>query len=408
MLRNKEFRSSCIKIIIFQIVFALFIFIGLNLYMEHVNKKIVEENMGLIAIAVENNPEIEARMVESLVNGVSKLDRNKGEVILEPYGYDRGLHKNRNMVIKDISPRMEWTFFILIILGVLPILCIIYLDYKKIYEKIEDVYMVAEKVVEGDYSLYLEEEGEGEINILNHQINQMTKTLEHTLDRLEDEKNFLKNMISDISHQLKTPLASLIMITDILAQDDKMDGQVKKDFYMRMSSQLDRMEWLIINLLKLARIEAGAIEFNKEKVFFKDVAYNSLAGVKALASKREIEILGDMEAFFFGDEEWTTEALINIVKNAIEHSKSKVVITLEDNKVSSSIHVLDDGPGISSEDLPHIFKRFYSSSSNVKANSIGIGLNLSKLIVESQGGVLGVLTSEKGTEMRISFLKYIV
>lgn len=408
MFRNREFRSSCIKIIIFQLVFALFVFLAISLYMEHINKKIVEENMALISIGVEGNRTRENKMIGTLIDGVRQEDVERGREILTPYGYDESLKKNRNMVLNRISPKMEYFFLIFVFLGFIPIICIIYYDYKKIYGKVEEVYMAAEKVVEGDYSVYLAEEGEGDLNILNHQFNQMSKTLENTMDRLEGEKKFLKDMISDISHQLKTPLASLIMITDILSESDNMDEKTKSVFYERMSNQLERMEWLIINLLKLARIEAGTIEFNRDKVYMRDIVNKSIIGVKSLAKNREIEIISNDEAYFFGDEEWTTEAVINILKNALEHSSERVVISIEDNKIGSSINIIDDGSGIRDEDLPYIFKRFYSSNSSVKANSIGIGLSLSKLIIESQNGVIAVSTSESGTEMRISFLKYIV
>jgi signal transduction histidine kinase len=237
----------------------------------------------------------------------------------------------------------------------------------------------------------------------------MANRLENSLSVLKREKVFLRNMISDISHQLKTPLSSLIVINDLLLEDKNMDLNMKQNFLEKERTQLERMEWLTINLLKVARIEAGAIEFKKEKVLLKDILNIALSALNHRLENQVLEIEGDENAIFYGDKEWTGEALINIIKNAIEHNRGKINISLEETPLFSSIIVRDNGEGIDEKHLPHIFERFYKVSSEVKPESIGIGLNLAKLIVESQGGTISVKSKKnEGTEFTMTFLKGVI
>lgn len=213
-------------------------------------------------------------------------------------------------------------------------------------------------------------------------------------------------MISDISHQLKTPLSSMIVLNDILIEDTHMDREVQMDFLVRTRGQLERMEWLIINLLKVARIEAEAIEFKREYVLLKDVLDIALKTLSTQLEDKRVSLQGNLQTYFYGDVDWTAEALINIIKNSTEHGGDKIDIILEDTPLFSTISIRDNGEGIAKEHMPHIFERFYKINSEVKPESIGIGLNLTKLIVESQGGTIHVNSDKgKGTEFIITFLK---
>lgn len=410
MFRNEEFKSVILKLIIFQLVFALISFFVVNIYINNINRKIVEQNTALIGNLIKNHPELQNEIIPYITKEISEEDITLGQNVLKIYGYSIEMDKNRQPLLKGISPKLQIVISLLIFIFILPLGYMIKGEYKKIYGKVQNVYSASEKVVEGDFSTYLKEEGEGDFNILNHQFNQMSDRLENNLDTLEKEKVFLKNMISDISHQLKTPLSSLIVLNDLLLEDENMELDTRLSFLEKTRTQLERMEWLTINLLKVARIEAGAIEFKREKVLLKDTLDIALIALADKLEKRFIDIKGNIkEAFFYGDKDWTGEALINIIKNSIEHGNGKIEIKLEGTLLFSNIIVKDNGEGIEEKDLPHIFKRFYRVNSQVKPESIGIGLNLAKLIVESQNGTISVKSKkDQGTEITITFLKNLI
>lgn len=406
MFRNEEFKSIIIRLIIFQLILALMGFIIVNLFLDNINEKIILRDMSMVGNIVKDYPELQDKIIPYISKDISEENLALGKSTLKDYGYSMEIEKYRQPILKNISPNTQIITLLLLISLIIPLGLIVAGEYKKIYKRVNNVSAAAEKVVEGDFSIYLNEEGEGDFYILNHQINQMANRLENTLNILKREKTFLKDTISDISHQLKTPLSSLIMLNDILLEDKNMDSYTRKKFLKKTSEQLDRMEWLIINLLKLARIEAGAIEFKKEKVLLKDVVDGALKALDFKLEEQSINIEGNMDGFFYGDIGWTTEAVINIIKNAGEHSKGEIGIRLEDTPLFSTIIIKDNGGGIDEKDLPHIFKRFYKSNSDLKTDSIGIGLNLAKLIIESQEGTISVKSEKnKGTELAITFLK---
>ena len=409
MIKNIEYKNTLIKIIIFQIVLSLTIFLALNLELNKINQKIIEQNTALMGRILKNYPEVGEEIIDLITRETTNEDFNNGEKILKSYGYDKNMDKSLQTVLKGITPKLEIKIVFIILLSLIPLIILIRSEYKKIYGKIREISYAAERVVEGDFSIVLKEEGEGDLNILNHSFNQMANRLKNSIEILQREKLFLKDTLSDISHQLKTPLSSLIMLNDLILQDENMEEEVQRDFLEKTSTQLDRMEWLIINLLKIARIEAGAIPFKKDKVKSMEAIEIALStlNMNLTEKNQEVRIHGNLESSFYGDKDWTGEALINIIKNSIEHSKygGNIEIILEETPLFTNIRIKDYGEGIDKKDLPHIFERFYKVNSEIKPDSIGIGLNLSKLIVESQNGTISVKSEKgKGTEFIITFL----
>lgn len=407
MFRNEEFKSIILKLILLQIVFAVVGFFIVNVFIDNINQKIIERDMALAGNIIKNHPELKDEIIPYITKKVSDEDIILGQEILKSYGYNKELNSSFQPILKDNN--LQILIFLIILSFVIPLGYMIRGEYKKIFKKVQDIYHASEKVVEGDFGVYLTEEGEGDFNILNHQFNQMAIRLENSLDILKKEKIFLKNMISDISHQLKTPLSSLIVINDILSEDENMDLNIRQNFLEKERTQLERMEWLTINLLKVARIEAGAIEFKKEKVLLKDIVNVALFALNDRLENQVLEVEGNENAAFYGDKDWTGEALINVIKNATEHGRGKINIQLEETPLFSRIIVRDNGEGIDEKHLPHIFERFYKVSSEVKLESIGIGLNLAKLIVESQEGTISVRSKKnEGTEFTMTFLKGVI
>ena len=316
------------------------------------------------------------------------------------------MDKNNQILLSDINGDLSYLYLSMFLAWFLGIILIISYEYGLNYRKVRNVSYAAEKVVEGNFNYLLAEDGEGDFNILNHQFNQMANRLENTVDSLSKEKIFLKNTISDISHQIKTPLSSLIMLNDIMISDLDMDRETRLKFLEKNSLQLDRMEWLIINLLKVARIEAGAIDFKREEVYVKDIIENSINALSINLKDFKIDIVGKKDASIKIDGDWTEEAIINILKNASEYGREKIEIEISESPLFTSISIRDDGLGIDDRDKPHVFERFYRSSNDIKPESIGIGLNLSKLIVESQEGTISLKSKKNvGSEFIITFLK---
>lgn len=414
MFRNPEIKSIAARLLVFQIVFSIFIFIIAGAKMEKLNERIIDQNAALVGNILTKHPDLENDIIKYITNGPSQEEIGNGRKILSQYGYDENLEKVAQPLLKNISPKIEIILFVVSLGYFIPLLLLIISEYNSIYKKVRKISFAAERVVEGDFSIKLKEEGEGDFSILSNQFNNMSNRLESTLGSLKEEKIFLKNIISDISHQLKTPLSSLIMLNELIIEDENMEEDIRKDFLNKMKSQLSRMEWLIINLLKLARIEAGAIQFREERVPLIEVVKASISSLnmKASEKKQKINIIGENEDFYlYGDMDWTIEALTNIIKNSIEHSYEggEIKISLGETPLFSQIIIEDNGEGIDEKDLPHIFKRFYKASTKVKAESIGIGLNLSKSIIEAQNGSIKV-RSEKGigTKFIITFLKGVI
>jgi signal transduction histidine kinase len=236
----------------------------------------------------------------------------------------------------------------------------------------------------------------------------MADRLNHSLKLLKQDKVFLHNLISDISHQLKTPLASLIVFNENLLNDRGMKEHMQLTFLERSRQQLDRMEWLIVSLLKLARVEAGGTSFGHERVNLKQVIVDATNALHLLAQQKQqqINIIGDENLYMQGDKHWLIEAFINLIKNGLEHTiaQGKIDITLQETPLFYNIILTDYGEGINTEDLPHIFKRFYRGKNATKPQSVGIGLALAKSIIEEHGGMIQVVSrAGEGSTFTISF-----
>ena len=248
---------------------------------------------------------------------------------------------------------------------------------------------------------------EGQMGLLKTELLKMTTVLKEKVALLHSEKVFLNDTISDISHQLKTPMTSLMLLTDLMYND--LDKEKKIEFLDRTNAQLSRMDWLIKSMLKLSKLEAKVIDFKDEKVNINELIRRSISPLSVPMELKNISlnINGDKEASYIGDIEWSSEALGNIIKNCVEHTKEggNLDIIYEENPIYSEIIIKDNGEGIDKSDIPNIFKRFYKGK-NSKSDSVGIGLAMAKSIIESQNGDIYVKSEKnKGTEFHITFHK---
>ncbi|MBR1599935.1 MAG: HAMP domain-containing histidine kinase [Lachnospiraceae bacterium] len=286
----------------------------------------------------------------------------------------------------------------------------LYHQFNRILNEMENVSQIMEDMIDSDNELPSEEYKEGTVGMLYTKLYQMVGILKESRDRELNEKIFLRDIISDISHQLKTPLASLNVFVDLLLDDKVTEPEKQKQILGEASNQLSRMEWMVLSMLKLARIEAGAIQFDAKEHHLYHILQQAGDGVKYLLDGRNqsFHMVCGEDITLNCDGEWLTEALINLLKNASDYSDegNRITVEVDDTKAFCRIYVKDEGMGISEEDIPHIFKRFYRVNSDVNPNSVGIGLSLTKSIVEGIGGSIKV-RSEVGeyTWFILTFVK---
>ncbi|MDO5521218.1 MAG: HAMP domain-containing sensor histidine kinase [bacterium] len=279
---------------------------------------------------------------------------------------------------------------------------------RKRYQEIKKLTAYISDFQYGEESLDLLDNREGELSILKNQLYKLCLTLLHQKELLKKDKVFLANAISDISHQLRTPLTSITVMADLLEQQD-LSEQKRKQFTRNILNSLERMRWLIESLLKISKLDAGSVTFKKENVNIKQLVKRACSSflVQMDVNDQTLVIDGEESLEFVCDPAWTVEAISNIVKNCIEHTPSggTIQITYSDNHLYTSILIEDTGVGIAKEDLPHIFERFYRGK-NASMDSVGIGLALSKSIVMEQKGVIEVESEpEVGTKFKLKFYR---
>ena len=260
----------------------------------------------------------------------------------------------------------------------------------------------------GDYSQRLPRSSEGAIYQIFAQVEQLATMLQAKTETEHQAKEFLKKSISDISHQLKTPLAALTMYQEIIADEPEHPDTVR-EFSAKMSVSLKRMEYLIQAMLKITRLDTGNITFEKQNLPMADLISQSIRELTTRAERENKQILvdGDAGQQLVCDRDWTCEAIGNIVKNALDHTDpgGTVRIHWEHTPAMLRIFITDNGSGIAPEDIHHIFKRFYRSKRSLYTQGIGLGLPLAKSIIEGQGGIIAVQSDPgTGTTFTLSFL----
>ncbi len=341
------------------------------------------------------------RLEQAYLSELSDLGEN-GK-LLEQYGYNSYLMSQFNANIRH----QLWLMYGLIFLVFLLLAALGYLLGLWLYRipagaisiarHTSDSVLAGEQGFSGQDVLPMSMQ-EGDIGAFWESYQKMVTAIAQSREDEEKEKLFLQNLIADISHQLKTPLATLTIYQDLL-DNPSLPDEERRDMLKRMGEQLTRMEWLILNLLKLARLEAGSIRFNPKEQYLYQTFVLAANNVKLLAQEKRqrIDIQCPESLKCRHDREWMVEALTNILKNATEYAPEGSTIELvgEQSAVMTQIRVTDYGIGIAMEDQHKVFERFYRAKTKVNENSIGIGLALSKSIVTGQGGEIYV-ESEPG------------
>ena len=407
ILSNPEIKKYNISIIaLFLITIILSIFVNI-LNLNIIKADVIQNNQAIVGNIVSKYPELEKDIVSVITQAKNKENTDLGAKVLQKYNYDSSTNLSQEPIVQNNIYKMLKINILFITFVFICLITISFYFFIKIYRDIKDMTDYVYHSSEGREYEMKNKNQEGQIGLLKTEIMKMTTVLKEKVALLHSEKIFLNDTISDISHQLKTPMTSLMLLTDLMYND--LDKEKKIEFLDRTNAQLSRMDWLIKSMLKLSKLEAKVIDFKTDKVNINELIKRSISPLLVPIELRNISlnINGDKEASYTGDIEWSSEALSNIIKNCIEHTKEggTLDITYEENPIYSEIIIKDNGEGIDKDDIQNIFKRFYKGK-NSKSDSVGIGLAMAKSIIESQNGDIYVKSKKnRGSEFHITFHK---
>lgn len=413
LLRNNEIKRIIGICIISCLIFLGVSFVFLEGWLNEINHRYIEQNTALVGAILEKNPELEEGIISIITKGDIQEYYNIGSEILNKYNYNESMESIKNPLLTGWYGKFKLIWIIMWISLFLMLITVIIKAISPLFCKISKLSKKTEDMLEGKFSDIDIEFEEGDFSVFYNKFTDMGIRLENSLNQLKEEKVNLKDIINDISHQLKTPLAALVTYNDILKNYEKMDSETVERFIELSSEQLDRMEWLITTLLKYARVESNVVEYNKNLESLEETinfSSNSLM-IMAKDKKQNIIINCKSECIYNHDSKWIAEAISNVIKNAIEHTaeEGEIEILLNETALSITILIKDNGEGIEKSELKNIFKRFYKGQNSLNPTSIGIGLSLSKKIVEAHGGSISVESEVgKGTTFEITFLKAVI
>lgn len=397
-MKNKTIKKYILSLIILLIFNVSLIFI-LNRYEYKMYTKNYNDKINSIISNIKNRyPNIEESDIIEIIN-----NEEDSEDILSKYGIDSITKNDKvNNKIRIISLIIIITFDSLIIL-------IFYLYDKNKSKKIKEITKMISKINNRQFDIDINDFNEGELSILKNEISKTTIMLRQVADNSVKDKLNLKDSLGDISHQLKTPLTSITIMIDNILDSPDMDEKTRKKFLINIKREILNINFLVMSLLKLSKFDANVVKFNKESVYLKDIIIESIKNVSMIKELKNItiKVSGDDDIKLLCDFKWQVESITNILKNSIEHTSEygTVEVNYSENKLYTRILIKDNGKGINSDDLPHIFDRFYKGE-NGSDDSFGIGLSLSKTIIEKEGGSITVKSTPNiGTIFTIKYLK---
>lgn len=397
-MKNKTIKKYILSLIILLIFNVSLIFI-LNRYEYKMYTKNYNDKINSIISNIKNKyPNIEESDIIEIIN-----NEEDSEDILSKYGIDSITKNDKvNNKIRIISLIIIITFDLLIIL-------IFYLYDKNKSKKIKEITKMISKINNRQFDIDINDFNEGELSILKNEISKTTTMLRQVADNSVKDKLNLKDSLGNISHQLKTPLTSITIMIDNILDNPDMDEKTRKKFLINIKREILNINFLVMSLLKLSKFDANVVKFNKESVYLKDIIIESIKNVSMIKELKNItiKVSGDDNIKLLCDFKWQVESITNILKNSIEHTSEygTVEVNYSENKLYTRILIKDNGKGIDSGDLPHIFDRFYKGK-NGSDDSFGIGLSLSKTIIEKEGGSITVKSTPNiGTIFTIKYLK---
>ena len=399
-LRLKQYITS--TLIVFICLFVMFLILNIyeyKTYTKNFNNKI----SAIVTLVKDKYPEITDKEIIEIINSNKQSD----DSFFLKYGIDID---NKAVLLEN--DKSYHTFLIInmsFLIITIASLCILYFRYNyKRKNDIKDIIKYIEQINRRNYELEIDTISEDELSILKNEIYKTAVMLKEAALNSNKDKLNLKKSLEDISHQLKTPLTSILVLLDNLIDEPDMDSSIRNDFIIDIKRNVININFLVQALLKLSKFDANTVHFIRKENDLEMIVKEAIKNVSTLCDLRNINIKLNVleDAKVMCDAKWQIEAITNIIKNAIEHSKdnSSIIINIDNNKVYSKIEVIDFGDGISKRDIKHIFERFYKGE-NATSNSIGIGLALAKTIIEEDNGTIAVESNESNTKFTIKYFK---
>lgn len=396
-LRKYLLKSLC-AIMFFIILLCLVNKVEYNKYKYNTNQKI----NGIVAKIQEKYHEIGKEEIIEILNS-----NNKDNVFNE-YGYDINkdsyINQNNEVYIKFNILKI---FILLLSFMILIYLFVRY--YFKRDNEIEKIIKCLEKINQKNYEIDINDVSEDKLSILKHEIYKTTVMLKENTEKGNQDKINLKKSLQDISHQLKTPLTSSIIMLDNIIDDLENDIEIKPEFIKKVKKDISKISFLIQSILKLSMFESNTITFIRKEIPVKKIINSSIENIENLCDLKNIKIVvkDRSKKKIYCDYRWQVEALTNILKNAVDYSfnDSIIIVEVDKNNTYTQIKIKDFGKGMSEDETINIFKRFYKGK-NSSSDSNGIGLSLAKAIIEKDNGrvVVNSLKGE-GTTFSIKYFK---
>ena len=402
-MKKKRIITNSIIIILFISIFILLIYTQYKTYTKNFNKKIID----IYNIIVEKYPEVSKNDIIEILNSTTKL---KNREAFKEYGIEID---EDSLVLVNKQKFIQFIFIdVLILMFFIAIIYLLFYKYnKERTKKIEKITQYISEINNGNYKLKIAVNREDEISILQNELYKTTVMLREVAENSKNDKINLKNSLSDISHQLKTPLTAITIMADNIIENKDMEPDIREEFMKDIRRETTNIKFLVESLLKLSKLDSNSVKFINEKVKVKEIIEEAVKKISPLSDLKNVMINtdGNETDEIECDKKWQIEAITNVLKNCIEHSNdnSSINIKYEQNNMYTKIEIQDFGSGITAEDLPHIFERFYKGK-NSSSESIGIGLALAKSIIENNNGYISVESEiGKGSKFTIKYIRKI-
>ena len=391
------------KIIIINYVVLLF-FVGIITYFDYAKySNLVNGFVNTVIYEIKKDyPDYDESKIIKLIN-LSEYDNT----LLNNYGISKSdisvLYSFKNSFIHSL-------FLNSIFIGIISLIffIVILFNRKKEKKELDEIVEYIKDINKGNYDLKLTNNKESMYSILKNEIYTTTVMLKEKAENELKDKLSVKDSLTNISHQLKTPLTSISLLVDNLC-DNNVSPEIQKEFLEDIKFQVKNINYLIIQLLKLSKFDANVVVFKKENINVKNIIFEVLKYVDPLIDLKNINIHvnGKNNVSFIGDYQWEFEALSNIIKNCIDYipDNKNIYIEFKENNFYTQIEIIDEGLGIASSEVNHIFERFYKGK-NSSNNNFGIGLALAKeIILKDNGKIIVNSKFEKGTKFKIKYYK---
>lgn len=391
--------------ILISILLAFIIMITISFYEYREYSNLTDNYIAaLIAKITEQYPDIATEELIEIINNPPQVNESN---ILTSYGFSKN---DLNVILSLEKVFYQQLIINSIFFGILIIILLLgtYLYNHKQKRELNSIINYLKELNRGNYDLQIDLNSEGALSILKNEIYTTTIMLREQADKELQDKVQLKDSLTNISHQLKTPLTSISLLVDNLCDTD-IPSAIRQEFLADIKMQVENINYLIIVLLKLSRFDANVINFTKEKINVKKICFEVLKHIDVLREIKgiSIHVSGASDIYFKGDYKWEFEALSNILKNCLEYTfeNKNIYILFKDTNVYTEIVIQDEGPGMNKEEQKHIFERFYKGS-NSSSNNFGIGLSLAKEIINKDNGTIKVNSLlGKGTTFKIRYYK---